>query len=124
MDRPKTIFIDIDGTLIYHPGDRFYMTAANRRVDSKFLLPGVKEKFTEWDLKGYKIILITGRRESDRVETERQLSVMGIFYDQLIMGVTGGERVLINDTKPADRSIATASAITVERNKGIESINI
>ena len=32
-----------------------------------------------------------------RITTERHLSELGIFYDQLIMGVGGGQRILIND---------------------------
>jgi len=119
--RPKTIFIDIDGTILEHPGIR---TDATKTYAQTEILPGVIDKFNEWDKKGYKIILVTGRRESDRYITEKQLEYYGIFYDQLIMGITGGERVLINDTKPTKKLIPTAVAITVERNKGLKSIII
>ena len=73
--------------------------------------------------KGYNIILITGRRESQRQKTEKQLDLFGIFYDQLIMGVGGGDRVIINDRKPnSDRN--TAYAINLNRNEGIKDVKI
>ena len=50
--------------------------------------------------KGYNIILITGRRESLRKKQKKQLLMYDIFYDQLIMGVGGGDRIVINDRKP------------------------
>lgn len=86
------------------------------------LLNGTIEKLIEWDKKGYNIILLTGRRESLREQTERQLTEVGIFYDQLIMGVGGGARVLINDKKP-DGEI-TSIAFNPERNEGINEIDI
>ena len=93
--RPKTIFCDIDGTLIEHfpPGSNFHEFSPK-------VLPGVTEKILEWDKKGYRIILTTGRKESMRKFTEKQLEQVGIFYDMLIMGIGGGVRVLINDYKP------------------------
>ena len=115
--RPKTIFCDIDGTLIRHdpPSEAF-------RTDYRMVvLDGTLEKLLEWDRLGYNIILTTGRRESTRVMTERQLNEVGIFYDQLIMGLGGGERCIINDNKP-DGTV-TARAISVSRNEGIKNIN-
>ena len=116
--RPKTIFCDIDGTLLEHfpPGSNFY------EFDSK-ALPGVIDKLIEWDKKGYKVILTTGRKESMRKFTERQLEQAGIFYDMLIMGIGGGVRVLINDYKP-NSTEETAIAIVVDRDKGLKSIEI
>ena len=58
------------------------------------------DKILEWNKKGYTIILTTGRRESNRELTIKQLQEAGIFYDQLIMGVGRGPRVVINDLKP------------------------
>jgi len=114
--RPKTIICDIDGTLVKHEIPSLN-TSLNKKLD---LLSGTVEKFSEWDYKGYNIILITGRRESMRESTEKQLAELGIFYDQLIMGVGGGVRVLINDNKPDGKE--TAIAINIERNKGINDI--
>ena len=114
--RPKTILCDIDGTLVYHE-----IPACNTSpMDNLMELPGTVKKLSEWDSKGYNIVLITGRRESMRRATEEQLARLGVFYDQLIMGIGGGDRILINDNKPDGRE--TAFAINLERNKGIDDI--
>ena len=120
--RPKTIFCDIDGTLLKHfpPGQSFfnYVTSSENMA-----LIGTVEKLQEWDKKGYNIILTTGRRESMRKFTEEQLESAGIFYDQLIMGIGGGVRVLINDLKPG-RNEETAVAFNLKRDEGINKIEI
>ena len=117
--RPKTIFCDIDGTLVRHEKP----SAATRPSFSMTVLDGTIEKLLEWDRKGYNIILTTGRKESLRESTVAQLHEAGIFYDQLIMGIGGGYRVLINDRKP-DSADDTARAINLTRNKGIGSIEV
>ena len=117
MEMKKTLFIDIDGTLIKHKGNQSKMF-----MDEMEILPGVLEKLNEWDANGYKIILTTGRKECLRKITEEQLLKNGIFFDQLIMGLTRGERVLINDKKSiSDMNVATA--IQLKRNEGIGNIN-
>jgi hypothetical protein len=116
--RPKTIFCDIDGTLFHHSGDLHKQTMLKPG-----LLDGVKEKIVEWDRKGYNIILTTGRKESCRKVTEEQLAHAGIFYDQLVMGLGGGCRVLINDLKPNSET-PTAVAINLERNKGVKNVEV
>jgi histidinol phosphatase-like enzyme len=118
MNRPKTIFLDIDGTLVAHKG-----SIERQFTKTLELLPGTLEKLSEWDRKGYNIILTTGRRESTRKRTEEQLSELGLYYDQLIMGIGGGERILINDRKPFC-SQDTAIAINLKRNTGIQNIEI
>lgn len=114
----KTIFLDIDGTLIKHKGN-----LTSQILDNAEILPGVIEKINKWDADGHKIILTTGRKESMRKATEKQLSKLGIFYDQLIMGLNRGERIIINDSKP-DSDMITASAIQTKRNEGLSNINI
>jgi hypothetical protein len=116
--RPKTIFCDIDGTLIKHVPP----SIATNPKHKMELLEGTIEKLLEWDKKGYNIILTTGRKESLRTITEKQLSDVGIFYDQLIMGIGGGERWLINDKK--SNGMETAIAINLNRNKGILNLNL
>ena len=118
-DKPKTIICDIDGTLIIHTNPCNIAKNQNTAI----LLEGTEEKLKEWDKKGYNIILLTGRKESLRKVTEEQLSNVGIFYDQLIMGVGGGKRYLINDRKThSDEDYAIA--INIERNKGIKNLEI
>lgn len=116
--RPNTIFCDIDGTLVRHATPDLACTPEHVME----LLPHTIEKLLEWDKNGYNIILTTGRKESLRAITEKQLSEVGIFYDQLIMGIGGGTRYLINDIKP--NGSTSAIAINVERNKGIQDIDI
>ena len=117
--RPKTIFSDIDGTLVEHVSP-FESTNPNHKMK---LLPGTIEKLQEWDVKGYNIILISGRREGSRKETERQLAEVGIIYDKLILGVGGGIRHLINDKKP-DGTINTAFSHNLVRNEGIKNLEL
>jgi hypothetical protein len=116
--KPKTIFCDIDGTLVTHS----LPTDSSKPSFKMELLPGTIEKLTEWDKKGYYIILITGRKQSLRKMTERQLAEAGIFYDKLLMGIGSGERIMINDMKPDGTK--TATSINVSRNSGINDINI
>lgn len=117
--RPHTIFCDIDGTLVKHnsptvTGD------PNLQLE---VLPGTIEKLLEWDRNGYNIILVTGRRESQREATEQQLRRVGIFYDKLIMGIGGGKRIVINDKKP-DLDHETCQAISLTRNQGIKNVEL
>lgn len=114
----KTLFIDIDGTLIKHTGN-----LTNEILMEPEILPDVIEKLNEWDGRGFKIILTTGRKESMRKITEEQLSKVGIFYDQLVMGITRGERIIINDKKPGN-DMVTVRAIEVPRNEGLGSVEL
>tara|TARA_R110002020_G_scaffold45220_6_gene129510 strand:+ start:242 stop:613 length:372 start_codon:yes stop_codon:yes gene_type:complete len=118
-NRPKTIICDIDGTLVKHVSP-----LETTKPDFKMeLLPGTLEKLAEWDVKGYNIILMSGRREGARKETERQLSEVGVIYDKLILGVGGGIRVLLNDKKP-DGTTETALSYNLIRNKGIRHLEL
>lgn len=116
MERPKTIISDIDGTIFEHKGD-----ICGQHLGVPVVLPGVKEAWKNFDIKGYHIILVTGRRESTRAETEKQLSDAGIFYDSLVMGIGGGVRVLINDMKLNSHE-STAQSINLIRNAGLDRI--
>lgn len=113
----KTIFLDIDGCIFKHNGNM------SSQFDNIELLPGVIEKINEWDAAGHKIILTTGRKESMRKLTEDQLCKHNIFYDQLVMGINRGERIIINDKKPNNDN-DTAKAINITRNKGLIDINL
>jgi len=117
--RPATIFCDIDGTLVTHAKP----TDSQRPTHKLNLLEGTIKKILEWDKLGYNIILTTGRKESLRKVTENQLGEAGIIYDQLIMGIGGGKRYLINDKKPYGNE-NYAIAINLERNTGIKNIQL
>jgi len=115
MNNSKTIFCDIDGTLIKHEG------CATKHALSKnlMILPNTLSAINKWDSLGYNIILVTGRKESLRTKTIQQLGELGIVYDQLIMGIGGGPRIIINDRKPYDDR-NTCYNVNLVRNKGIE----
>ena len=122
MSRPKTIFCDIDGTLCEHP----YSGTKHRGYDMEsdmIPLSGTIKKLWEWDKAGYMIILTTGRKESMREATKKQLQRVGIFYDQLVMGFGGANRYIINDRKP-NSDEDTTFAINITRNKGIKDVEI
>ena len=112
--RPATIFCDIDGTLVEHINPH----KASMPNSSMKLLEGTAECLLNWDKKGYRIILTTGRKESLREQTEKQLKKCGIFYDQLVMGIGGGRRYLINDKK--ENGEKYAACFNVDRNKGLK----
>jgi hydroxymethylpyrimidine pyrophosphatase-like HAD family hydrolase len=118
MEQIITIFLDIDGTLIYNP-PTFEETFHRREC-----IPGTHEKLLEWHKKGYKIILTTGRPSTYKDETVRQLNNLGILYDQLIMDCGCGPRVVINDLDPFYPDNLKARSINLTRNKGIVDINL
>lgn len=115
---PKTIFCDIDGTLVEHHGDIFKNAADPMKV-----LPNVLQTIKSWDKHNYKIILTTGRKESTRAQTVEQLKQAGIVYDTLIMGLPNGDRILLNDKKQ-DSPRNTAYAINLVRNQGFENLDL
>lgn len=117
-DRPKTIICDIDGTLVKHVG----MATEQMCNTNPQLTYNSKEAINLWDSLGYNIILFTGRKESMRNSTIKLLNDVGIVYDQLVMGIGGGDRIIINDRK-TDNVRNTAYAINVIRNHGIPHID-
>jgi mannose-6-phosphate isomerase len=118
MNSPKTIFCDIDGTIFKHHSDIFLNYS-----EPPVLLNSVLQNIKEWEKLNYKLILTTGRKECLRNITEKQLLQYGIVYDNLIMNLPNGSRVLINDKKP-NSSENSAFAINLVRNKGMENIDL
>jgi dTDP-glucose pyrophosphorylase len=114
--KPKTIFCDIDGTILRHK-HRY----SDLKDNDQELLEGVLDKFNEWDSQGFRIILCTARKESAREMTEKYLKSLGICWDILLMGIGGGERILINDKLSAD-SPDRATAINVITDQGFKGI--
>jgi hypothetical protein len=85
------------------------------------LLDGVLEKFEQWKYDECRIILTTARPESMRDITEHQLRGHKLFWDDLIMGLPRGPRVVINDTK--DDGTITAFGVPVVRNAGLRGLD-
>ena len=114
----KTIFSDIDGTLI----EQVKFEDLNPNVVN--VLPGVKEKMDEWYDAGHYIVLTTARPEELREETITQMSVAGIRYHQLVLGIGRQERYLINNSEKLTPEISRAIGISVKRDEGFGDITI
>jgi len=114
MTCQKTIFCDIDGTILQF--EEYLPNVVKKSLTSCKEIPGSAEKCSEWHSSGNIIILVTGRPESIREITEFQLQKAGIIYDKLIMGCGCGPRFIINDND--------CSAIKIPRNKGISSLTL
>ena len=113
----KTVICDIDGTIFeYVKGGHYDLVHKEAK-----LLPGVKEKFREWEGKGCRIVLITGRRERVREDTENALRKAGIPFDMLIMGFADTGRVLINDINWQGK--VKAHAVNMHRDEGFQNID-
>lgn len=115
----KTIFCDIDGCIFLHNGTIQEISELPVKV-----LDGVQKRFKEWKEAGHYIILVSARPEYLRAKTGEDLESFGLYYDRLILGLPNYPRVLINDTKPYCNLDVTAEAITVTRDKGLESVVI
>lgn len=113
----KTLFVDIDGTILKHQG-----SFSDISLKEATLLPHARDRMNEWCSKEYKIVLTTGRRESMRKTTELQLDRLGVPYDYLVMGLSKGNRIVINDRRPNGND--TAYAINIDRDQGLGDIEI
>jgi phosphoserine phosphatase len=113
----KTIFSDIDGTLI----EQVRFEDLDPNVVN--VLPGVLEKFNEWYEEGHYIVLTTARPEHLREITTHQMGVAGIRYHQLVMGIGREERILINNNSKGEPTKARAMAVAVGRDAGFNNSN-
>ncbi len=111
-----TIFCDLDGTIIFHED-----SPSTLGIE---ILEGAKIKLKEWKSINYYIILTTARSSINREYLLTELARHNIIYDELIMGLPSGPRIIINDRKPSDFLNPTALAYEVKRNQGINNIDI
>ena len=107
----KTLFVDIDGVIIHHQ--------TIWSIHNSGILHGAQYQLLKWHNQGYKIILTTGRTEVMRKITEKFLVSQDILYDQLVMGLGSGVRILINDIDPKFPNVNKAVAINLTRNAGL-----
>ena len=112
----KTIFSDIDGTLI----EQVPFEDLNPNVVN--VLPGVRKKMNEWYEAGHYIVLTTARPEHLREITQIQMNKAGIRFDQLVMGIGREERILINNNSSKDPNRHRALAVPVLRDGGFENL--
>lgn len=113
----KTIFCDIDGVLIHQPKD--FSVVVTGEVNPTTTNGDIASILFDWHIRGYEVILITGRPENMREITEDSLRKLGLLYDRLIMGVGSGPRYLINDIDPEHEEVKKAIGINLKRNQGL-----
>ena len=118
LKKGGTVFCDIDGTILEHEDKPSY-----NGITKKKTLKGC-EKLSTWRNHGYRIILTTARPEKQREDLENLLLSKNIAYDQIIMNLPSSERHLINDRKPSFPMRQMAIAHEIERNAGLEQINL
>ena len=117
LSREKgTIFCDLDGTLIEHED--------NPSTIGINLLSGSVEKINSWAERGYFIVLVTARSPLNKDYLKAELARKDIKYDELVMGLSSGPRIIINDRKPSDILKPTAIAYEVTINIGVRDIDI
>jgi len=112
--KQKTIFSDIDGTLVHQ------VQFENIDPFNSKALPGVVETFTRLFKEGHHIVLTTARPEYLRDTTIQEMDLLGIPFHQLVMGIGRSERILINNKSVKNPSEVRATAIEVEKDGGIE----
>ena len=113
----KTIFSDIDGTLI----EQVRFEDLDPNVVN--VLPGVAEKMNEWYEAGHHIVLTTARPWNLELITKQQMEKAGIRYHQIVMGIGREERILINNNSSKDEERNRALAVPVKRDAGFNNSN-
>jgi len=110
--KKQTIFCDLDGTVfIYRKFEELTKTPANKIKSTVDYLISAKNK-------GAHIVITTARPNSLRGHTINELVENKIPFDQIVMGIERGERILINDNDEGS-DIPRAIAIPVKRNEGV-----
>lgn len=112
-----TILCDIDGVLLKHDPHSTCDLESNTRLEAAQLL-------NQWKLSGNKIIITTARNEKYRSDVIRLLNDFDIHYDELVMSLPPGPRILINDHKPSKVFASQANAIELERDEGLGKIDL
>ena len=112
----KTIFSDIDGTLI----EQVRFEDLNPNVVN--VLPGVAEKMNEWYEAGHHIVLTTARPWNLELVTKQQMETAGIRYHQIVMGIGREERILINNNSKGEPDNHRAMAVPVARDGGFANL--
>lgn len=118
MKRAPTCFIDIDGTILFH-ANKAACEQWWADIDGVkgYMLPHVADTFNAIESIGGKIVLCTARPECLRVQTEAELRACGLWWHALVMGITAGDRVLVNDLHPSGEY--EVGAIALLRNEGL-----
>ena len=96
-----TLFIDVEGTIIDQ--------------ETKSILPNTLNTLNKWKNEGHKIILVT----ASNVEIDKDIP-----HDSIVRNLSSGPRIIINDRKPYIPFYDMADGIKIERNSGIQDIDL
>jgi hypothetical protein len=111
----KTYFIDVDGTLVTHLSNAELDEYLDKPEHKEQLLVGVKqlwETFSDDDV----IIITTARETRHKAMTEKIFEENNLRYNQMIVNLPSGPRIVINDTP--DVMFKKAIGINIMRNGG------
>ena len=114
-DKP-TIFIDLDGTLIFHNSG-----LDQNRKEIEEVVPiniDIFDELSKFQQSGGKVIVTTTRTANSNSSLVSQIESFGFKPDQIIFGLTGGQRLLVNDIKPSAPHIRTALSMNIARDYG------
>lgn len=110
-DSFKTLFVDIDGTLMKNSGQYFLPTWGTTAPLTKNV-----DHLNKMHATGrVRIILVTSRLEKFRDATVKQLEQYGVKYDQILHGMLHASRVVINDYAPTN-PYPSAECVNISRN--------
>lgn len=107
----KTLFVDIDGTLVYNSGEY----SKKKWGETDAIENNVDYLNKLYSTGKVKIILTTARKKIYEKKTIEQLKKYNISYDNIIFDLYHGKRYLINDYSETNK-YPTSISINLERN--------
>jgi hydroxymethylpyrimidine pyrophosphatase-like HAD family hydrolase len=114
-DKP-TIFIDLDGTLIFHNSG---LSLDGKSIGKVVPIDiNIFDKLTKFQKSGGKVIVTTARPANSNSSLISQIESFNFKPDQIIFGLTGGQRLLVNDIKPTAPHNRSALSVNIARNSG------
>ena len=113
-----TLFVDIDGTIVKYR--KFSELSESTLTPIQDVIDFVNGHYDA----GSVIVITTARPESYRLFTIEELEKVGIKYNQIIMDMGRGTRVILNDTDPKNPELPRAIGINLQRDGGLENIEI
>ncbi len=107
----KTLFIDLDGTLVENSSHLISPKIGeglplNKNIDTIKKLHSEKKTY---------IVITTSRPEEFYQDTIDELNQKGIPFDKLVMGLPHSQRIIINDFSNSNK-FPSCSAINIHRN--------
>lgn len=105
-----TLFVDIDGTLVYNSGQFF----EPRWGETDAIVENVSALRELYNSGKVEIILTTSRKAPFKAITEAQLDRLGIKYHQIIYGLHHAKRIIINDYAQTN-PFKSCDAINIKR---------